>query len=218
MDRFFTRNGASSATATEQRKTTKPGRVVQNTSRVTAAAIVATLMSGYSGIASAQAPTWFGKAADGTWLVGGKIGTLQNGLDAYTDAQTFTLMLGYEFTRTVAHTGSAAIEIELTTTYDSGGIKDTIYEWDADNIAAFMTYRTPGDIYFKAKLGIYSSDVEVKKFDEFEGSLTDTAFGYGMGLGFRFKSNVNVELEFTGNGSDRINDLSGLSIGVHVGF
>lgn len=184
----------------------------------TRAALTAALLLGSGSVATAQSPTWFGNAAQGNWLVGGKVGTLQSGRDSYTDAQTFTLMLGYQFNRSVADTGSASIEVELITTYDSGSIKDTRAEWDADNIAAYMAYRTTGDIYFKGKLGFYSSDVDVKTNGQSNGSLTDTSFGFGIGLGFRFKSNVNVELEFSSNTSDRINDLSGFSLGAHVRF
>jgi len=156
--------------------------------------------------------------ADGNWLIGGKIGTLQNGIIDYTDAQTFTLMLGYEFSRLIGDNGSAAVELDLVTTYDSGGITNTSAEWDADNIAVFLAYRTPGDIYFKAKLGAYSSDVEASSGGRSAGSRSDTALAYGIGLGFRFRSNTNFELELVGNGSDGVNDLSSISVGAHVNF
>jgi len=169
-------------------------------------------------VASAQSPTWFGNSADGNWLVGGRIGTLQNGINDYTDAQTLSLMLGYEFRRLIGDNGSASVELELITTFDSGGIRDTNADWDADNIALFLAYRTPGDIYFKAKLGGYSSDVEANVNGRSAGSRSDTSLGYGIGLGFRFRNNANVELEFTGNGSDGVNDLSSISLGAHVNF
>lgn len=171
-----------------------------------------------AGPASAQAPTWFGQAANGTWLVGGKVATVQNGFDHFGDAQTLTVMVGYEFTRPIADSGTVSVEFEAHGTANKGSQLDGTGEWKSSGLAGYLAYRTPGDIYFKAKLGLSNTRVTLTESGRKGADSRDTSFGYGVGLGMRLKRGANVEIEFTGNSASEPNDQSAISIGGHVPF
>ena len=170
--------------------------------------------------ASAQeGTTWFGDSADGQWLAGIKYGSMTNDDPGFQDADAYTLVLGYQFARPVGMNGSSSVEFEFTDT-DEADINNGISNgaWDATTIAAYITYRTPGTVYFKAKLGLLHSDVkvEINEVDISDGS--DVAFGYGAGLGLRLgaEQNINLELEWVGASGEQ--DLSHITIGGHYLF
>lgn len=60
---------------------------------------------------------------------------------------------------------------------------------DVETLAAYGTYRTYGDLYFKGRAGILHEDVD------YFGS--DTGIAVGGGVGFFMGPNTNVELEYT---------------------
>ncbi len=171
-----------------------------------------------AGPAVAQAPTWFGQAANGNWLVGGKVATVQNGFDHFGDAQTLTVMVGYEFTRPIMESGRVSVELEAHGTVDDGSQLDGNGEWKTSGLAGYVAYRTPGDIYFKAKVGLANTRVSLKESGRKAADSRDTSFGYGVGLGMRLKRGANVEIELTGNSATAANDQSAISIGGYVPF
>jgi hypothetical protein len=168
--------------------------------------------------AAADDFTWFGQTADGNWLAGIKVESVDNGRSGYDSAANVGLLFGYEFSRPIGLDGTSSIEIDFTDSFDSGGISDdSIFgvggEWDTQNIGVHFTYRTPGNVYFKAKLGAIRSEVTSKLDGIGDAKESDTSFSYGAGLGLKMgqTGNFNMELELVGTSGD--NDLTMISLG-----
>lgn len=71
---------------------------------------------------------------------------------------------------------------------------------DVQTLAAYGTYRSYGDLYFKGRLGLLYEDVD------YVGD--DTGIALGGGVGINYSPNTNVELEYT-RIDDNINLWSG---------
>jgi opacity protein-like surface antigen len=71
---------------------------------------------------------------------------------------------------------------------------------DIQTLAAYGTYRSYGNIYFKGRAGVLHEDI-----DHFG---SDTGISLGGGVGFNFGPNTNIELEYTMIESD-VNFWSG---------
>ena len=172
------------------------------------------LMAMSWGVSAQEGTTWFGDTADGQWLAGIKYGSMTNDDPGFSDADAYTLVLGYQFARPIYEQGSASVEFEFTDT-DEANINNGINSgrWDATTLAAYIAYRTPGTVYFKGKIGLLHSDVkvEINEVDVSDGS--DVAFGYGAGIGLRLgaEQNINLELEWVGASGEQ--DLSHVTIG-----
>jgi outer membrane immunogenic protein len=69
-------------------------------------------------------------------------------------------------------------------------------EIDTDTVALYGVYRTAGDLYFKAKLGILSEDASVKSIYGGSSSGRDTGLSAGLGGGYHF-SYFSIEGEYT---------------------
>ncbi len=172
--------------------------------------------------AAEKGTTWFGDTADGEWLLGIKVGQIDNDSTSSTEgfgtAQIATLVLGYQFSRPVGDTGSSSVELELGESYDSGQF-GAVGEWDASTIGLYINYRTAGTVYFKTKLGFLKSHVDTKT-----GTVDttvrnkDAAFSYGLGLGVLLgqRENVNLEIEWVGTSGD--NNLNTVNLGGQVRF
>ncbi len=168
--------------------------------------------------AAADDFTWFGQRADGNWLAGAKVESVSHGRGGYDDASGLGLLFGYEFSRPIGLDGTSSVELEFTDTLEEGDVgSDSIFgtggEWDSENLALFFTYRTPGNVYFKGKIGALRSEVTTR-LDGVPGvTEQDTSFAYGAGLGLKLgqTGNFNLELEFVGTSGD--NDLSIISLG-----
>lgn len=63
-------------------------------------------------------------------------------------------------------------------------------------LAAYGTYRSPGQFYFKGKLGYLKETVKISD-DGDSFSESETGLSAGLGLGFDIMPNANVELEYT---------------------
>ena len=166
-----------------------------------------------------EGTTWFGDTADGQWLAGIKYGSMTNDDPGFQDADAYTLVLGYQFARPVGDNGSSSIELELTDTEEAdlnNGISNGF--WDATTIGLFITYRTPGTVYFKGKVGLLASDLKAEINEVDVADTSDVAFAYGAGLGVRLgaQQNVNLELEWTGASGEH--DLSHVTIGGQILF
>lgn len=168
--------------------------------------------------ASAQNFTWFGETADGNWLAGMKVESVGHGRRGYDDAANVGLLFGYEFSRPIGLEGTSSIEFELTDSFDKGDVADDSLfgvggDWQSENIALYFTYRTPGNVYFKAKIGALRSDVTTSLDGSPSVKEQDTSFSYGAGLGLKLgaSGNFNVELEVVGSSGD--NDLNMVSVG-----
>jgi hypothetical protein len=82
------------------------------------------------------------------------------------------------------------LEGEITTSMVKGevfGVDVTI-----TTMAGYAAYRSEGDSYLKARLGVLKEDVEI-------GSVSgdDSGASYGLGVGWRQSDGSMVELEFT---------------------
>ncbi|MCK5922253.1 MAG: hypothetical protein KAG66_15015, partial [Methylococcales bacterium] len=99
--------------------------------------------------------TWFGNVADGQWLAGIKLGVAEPDSNAFQSANTATLVLGYQFSRPIGNGGSASIEFEIGSSEEETVrfVSQGEGEWDVETVSAFFNYRSPGTVYFKAKLG-----------------------------------------------------------------
>jgi hypothetical protein len=158
-----------------------------------------------------QSSTWFGNSADGQWLVGVKLGQIENNdAGSFDDLDNYTVVLGYQFARAIGGDGTASIEGEFGDSDDADFASHVPgSQWEARTIGLYMSYRTPGTVYFKGKLGILYSDLG---FDDVLPDQSDTNFAYGGGFGILLgrEQNFNIELEWLGTSGD--NDLNLLNL------
>jgi hypothetical protein len=166
-----------------------------------------------------QGTTWFGDTADGQWLVGIKYGSITNDDPGFEDADAYTLVLGYQFAREVGINGSSSLEFEFTDSDEASretGIAGD--NWDATAYGLYLNYRTPGTIYFKARIGILYSEINSESNNVKLESNSDADIAYGAGLGILLgaSQNINLEIDWTGSGGD--NDISLVNIGGSIRF
>ncbi|GJL80463.1 MAG: hypothetical protein DHS20C01_00970 [marine bacterium B5-7] len=171
-----------------------------------------------TGTASADDFTWFGESADGKWLTGLKLESIDNSRTGYRDASNLGLLFGYEFSRPIGLDGTSSFEFEYSGSIDDGTISDSSFfgvggEWDVENIGLYFTYRTPGNVYFKGKLGVLHSDIETRLNNGVSGVEKDTSFSFGAGLGLKLGIDDNFRLEAELVGSSGDNDINTISIG-----
>ena len=82
--------------------------------------------------------------------------------------------------------GDLAVEGELTRTIDSGDD-----EIEIDTYAAYLAFRTPGPIYFKARGGVLKWELETPIAED-----DDTGTSFGLGVGFSLAI-IKLELDYT---------------------
>ncbi|MGD8642130.1 MAG: hypothetical protein PVF34_05915 [Gammaproteobacteria bacterium] len=98
--------------------------------------------------------------------------------------------------------GDLGVEAEFTTTIDKGKIFNQ--DLEIDTFGGYVTYRSPGFIYLKGRMGFTNWEVS-------SGGVTDddTSESIGVGLGFSLAL-IKFELDYT-----RIDDdIDFISIGV----
>jgi opacity protein-like surface antigen len=164
--------------------------------------------------------TWFGESANGKWMVGGKYANVKNNLQGADDASAAGLVLGYHFARPVDFNGTASIEFEYLTSTSDGkfGEASEIGQagvWDLDVWSIFFAYRTPGMVFFKAKLGGTQSDVTYAN-PAGDSKTSEFAFAWGAGLGVKLGDMFLAELEYTVTTGD--NELEFISLGGIIEF
>ncbi len=164
---------------------------------------------------AAEEGTFFGQRAQGKWMIGVKVAKVDNGAADFDDATNAGVLLGYEFNRPIGFDGSASLEVEWTTTTSDGDIGPQSDfgvpgRWEGDIVALFFAYRTPGTVYFKAKLGGQYSDLDYK-IGPGSSNVDDFSFAFGAGLGFKIGEVGKIEVEYTGDTGD--NDLNIWSLG-----
>lgn len=198
----------------------------QGTGFVKALACTALLMCSTSYAADEQT-TWFGEVADGQWLAGIKLGVVEADLASieganYDSSEMVTFVFGYQFSRPIGNGGTSSIELELGTTNDSdiggGGGINGVGEWDMHTSAVFFNYRTPGTVYFKAKLGFLDSNIDSRFFGNRTIKSDDASFAGGLGFGVRLAgtNNINIEGEWVTTAGD--NDVNYFNLGGIVEF
>jgi len=172
-----------------------------------ATTVLAAAIAVFSHLADAaeNGTTWFGNTADGQWLVGIKAGPVSTNDNRFNDADNAALVLGYQFARAIGDRGSVTAEFEYSDTYSDGDL-DVIpgASWHVPMWAGFLAYRTPGTVYFKAKLGILYSDIKTRDAGTIilDHSDTNLAFGGGLGVKLGARQNFLIEAEWTGTTGD----------------
>ena len=161
-----------------------------------------------------EGTTWFGDTADGQWLAGIKYGQMTNDDPGFENADAWTLVLGYQFARTVGVDGSSSVELEFSDTLEASrntGIAGD--NWDARAYGLYLSYRTPGTIYFKGRVGILWSDIrtESNNIKLTSESEADVALGVGLGILLGATQNINLEIDYTQSGGDH--DISLFNVG-----
>lgn len=150
--------------------------------RISAVSLVLTGLLAY-GPAGAQQP-------GNPLYVGAKIGLMDP--DRGDEATNLGVLAGY--TLVEDSNGAFAVEGEYTRTFDDGEIAGA--DWDIETLAAYLAYRTAGDVFLKAKAGYGWWDVNVDRFaTRFEDD--DWDFTFGAGVGFRFSRKAGLEVEYT---------------------
>lgn len=173
-----------------------------------------------SSVFAQEGTTWFGDSADGQWLAGIKYGQAINDDLGYSDADAYTLVLGYRFAREVGVKGSSNFEFEFTDSYEASRNTGVAGDnWDLRSYGAYLTYQTPGTVYFKARLGLLHSEVRTEAPGSFKlSSVRDTNFAYGAGFGLVLGENQNINLELDWTAASGDDDISLVNLGGTVRF
>lgn len=189
------------------------------TLKLLAGSVIAASLSLGSAHAAGAGTTWFGETADGQWLAGIKLGSVTNDNPRFDDATNATLVLGYQFSRIIGDRGTASVEFEIGDSISDGDLRTTANgEWGVQTLGVYLTYRSPGTIYFKGKLGVQDTDVQTRNSGSINLDRSDANFAYGAGLGIVLgrDQNINLEVEWVGVSGD--NDLNFFNIGGHYRF
>lgn len=179
----------------------------------------AMLLASATSFAQSQT-TWFGNVADGQWLAGVKLGVAEPSSDAFESANTATLVLGYQFSRPIGNGGSASIEFEIGTSEEEKVRFTSVGEgeWDVETVSAFLNYRSPGTVYFKAKLGMMDTSLTTK-FPLGNSEFDDTGLALGFGGGVRLgsaDSHFSLEAEWISSSDDE--DINFYNLGLIFEF
>jgi hypothetical protein len=164
---------------------------------------------------------FFGQYAAGKWIIGAKAAKVQNGADGFEDGTATGLMIGYEFARPVGFDGSIALEIELLKSGNaaidpsSSFLSGQAGEWDANVTNAFFAYRTPGTVFFKGKVGVQRSLVQIK-IPGFTSESDDISMAWGVGLGLRLSDWGVLEAEYSSDTAT--NEIGLMSINAMATF
>ena len=118
---------------------------------------------------------------------GAKGGPMQLDVSGADDPINAGVAIGYEFG---VGLGDLGFEGEFTTTVKDGKIGGL--DLNIDTVAAYATYRSPGFIYFKGRVGYAGWDAAQALGD----TADDTSASYGIGLGLSLKV-LKFELEYT---------------------
>lgn len=118
---------------------------------------------------------------------GAKGGPMQLDVSDADDPINAGVAIGYEFGVAL---GDLGFEGEFTTTVKDGKIGGK--ELNIDTVGAYATYRSPGVVYFKGRIGYVGWDAAQSLGD----SADDTSASYGLGLGLSLKV-IKFELEYT---------------------
>lgn len=120
-------------------------------------------------------------------------------------------MVGYKFHED--ERGAFFGEGEYTRTFSDGEAAGALAgDYDVETLSAYGGFRSAGQLFWKAKVGLSWWDVAV----EGAGAAEDdgTSLSFGAGGGWRLNENTGIEAEYTIIDSD----ISFLSVGVFTRF
>jgi hypothetical protein len=173
----------------------------------------APLLLSQNAVAADNGGPFFGEKATGKWIVGVKVGKIDDNVKDIKDADALGIVLGYEFDSPIEDSGSSTFELE----YVSGDATNLqgIGEYNADIISGFFTYRSAGTLYFKVKAGLSYTEIETNtplSRDTYE----DVSLAAGIGLGYHVGDYGVLELEYSQDSSDT--DLGILALNALLEF
>ena len=201
--------------------------------------IIGVALTMFSQIALAQSNRpdtsgpFFGNEAKGKWLIGIKAGKIDNNAEDIDDSDAIGIVLGYEFAKPIGFGGTSTIELEYLSGDDTevlGGLAS----YEAEMLNLFFTYRSPGTLYYKFKLGLSYSNVDATGLfginrppaNDLGGfnnipfvdvtSEEDVGLAGGIGLGVRIQDYGSIEIEHVSEASN--NDLSLTTISALLRF
>jgi hypothetical protein len=97
--------------------------------------VFAALLLSQNAMAADNDGHFFGKKATGKWIVGVKVGKIDNNEEDIKDADAVGILLGYEFGTPIGGSGSSTFELEYVSV-DATNLQG-IGEYNADVINAF---------------------------------------------------------------------------------
>lgn len=152
--------------------------------------------------------TFFGQEATGKWIIGVKVGKIDNNMEDIKDADALGIVLGYEFDAPIGDSGSSTFELEYVSgdTTNFGGLGN----YEANVLNGFFTYRSAGTLYFKVKAGVSYTDIEVNTLGLTDSS-EDVSLAAGIGLGYHVKDYGVIELEYSQDSGDADLGILGLN-------
>jgi hypothetical protein len=144
------------------------------------------------------------QAADNPFYFGVKGGLMDPDAGGNDQALNVGALVGYKLFDN--QNGALALEAEFTTTLVDGDVAGG-GEWDVDTLAAFLAFRSAGDVYLKLKGGYADQDPS-------GGSVSsDSGFAAGFGVGWRTSKKAGFEIEYT-----KFDNLDFVSFGYHTHF
>src|SRR5687768_7671536 len=136
------------------------------------------------------------KAQQNPLYFSGKVGIMDADISGFDNAMNIGVVAGYDL-YVDQMMGTFSVEGEFTTTLSDGDITGG-GDWDVDTLAVFGTYRSPGDLYFKGKLGYLDQDIKrVGGTTTTIPNADSSDFAYGVGGGWRLDRASSLELEYT---------------------
>lgn len=122
-------------------------------------------------------------------FVGGKAGPMLIDLDGFDDPINVGVNGGFIDERTgLGAEGEltlSAVDGEFNTFFGNADVSITTF-------GAYGTFRSPGNTYFKGRLGVVYEDVEIGSASD-----DDSSGSGGIGVGFRTGAGISIEIEYT---------------------
>jgi len=143
------------------------------------AAVLALSLSTLSGVVH---------AGDEHFYAGIKAGAFMVDVQGVDDATPFGLQLGYDFGENVS------VEFEYNTGEADLG---EFAEMDITTMAIYATYRSEGNAYVLAKMGLLKEELEVSQFGHLSEDADESGLSYGLGGGFKLGNKLALEAEYT---------------------
>jgi len=107
------------------------------------------------------------------------------------------ILFGYDFVQ--GKYGAVSMEAEVIVCPIEGEFKDG-RKWDVRTGAGFLTYRTPGPVYLKAKAGGGGTQLSTESSFLFSGSYKKATLAYGIGGGVKLGKGWRTEIEYSNFG------------------
>lgn len=133
-------------------------------------------------------------AQDGEGYFGLKLGSMIIDLDGFNNPFNIGLTGGY-----ISSSG-IGFETEYTFSMFNGGYKpyNDSYDVSIQTLGLYGTFRSTGNTYFKAKLGVVNESIDIENLYGYRDVSEDDSGGsFGIGVGFSGSGGGRVEFEYT---------------------